>query len=411
MINYYQFFSKNACKMKKSEIRELLKLTRKPGIISFAGGLPAPDLFPVDEIKEITNYVMEKEGKLALQYGPTEGDTGLREELLKTMKRDNINISLDQVFVITSSQQGLDLVGRIFISPGDTVIMGKPTYVGAIQAFNAYGAKMYGVELDENGINTKKLDIEIGKLINSDVKPKFIYVVPDFQNPSGITMKLDRRKELIEIAEKYDLIIIEDSPYRQLRFDGESQPPLISLNSERVLSLYTFSKILIPGFRIGWMAGPLPLIQKAIIAKQSIDLCSPPFNQSILAEFIRRGLLDVQIKKIIGFYKDKRDFMLEMLEKYMKGIDGVKWTHPNGGLFLWVIVPDHVDTSEMFLNAVEKKVAYVVGSAFYSEDGGHNSMRLNFSYPTKEQIEEGVKRLAEVIKEYSGKERDTIITP
>ncbi len=410
MINYEQYFSNNACKMKKSEIRELLKLTRKPGIISFAGGLPDPDLFPVDEIKEITNYVMENEGKLALQYGPTEGDSGLREELLKIMKMDKIDISFEQVFVITSSQQGLDLVGRIFISPGDIVIMGKPTYVGAIQAFNAYGAKMYGIELDEKGIDTKKLDLVINRLISSGKKPKFIYVVPDFQNPSGITMKMERRKELIEIAEKYDLIIIEDSPYRQLRFEGESEPPLISLNNKRIISLYTFSKILIPGFRIGWIAGPLPLIQKAIVAKQSIDLCSPPFNQSILAEFIRRGLLDIQIKKIIKFYREKRDFMIDMLEKYMKDIEGVKWTHPNGGLFLWVTVPDYIDTSEMFIDAVEKKVAYVVGSAFYPEEGGHNSMRLNFSYPSKEQIEEGIKRLSEVIKEYSNKE-NTVITP
>jgi len=398
MLNYEQFFSDCANGMKKSEIRELLKLTSKPGIISFAGGLPAPDLFPVQEIKGIINEVMDREGEKALQYGPTEGNTALREELLKAMKKEGIDITLEQLFIITSSQQGLDLVGKIFISPGDVVLMGRPTYVGAIQAFNSYQAEMRGVELDDEGMNIEALEVEVKALMAENRKPKFIYVVPDFQNPSGITMSLQRRKDLIAVAEKYDLLIIEDSPYRQLRFEGEHEPPLISLNSERVIALYTFSKILLPGFRLGWMAGPEPLIHKAVIAKQSVDLCAPPFNQAVLADYLKKGLLEVQIDRIIGAYREKRDLMLEKLDEYMPKMDGLKWTRPEGGLFLWITLPENMDACVMFKEAIDKNVAYVVGSAFDPQGKVRNTMRVNFSYASKEAIVEGVKRLAEVIK-------------
>jgi len=413
MLHYDQFYSSSAKGMKKSEIRELLKLISKPGIISFAGGLPAPDLFPVKEIKEITNYVLENEGKQALQYGATEGNASLREALLKFLAKEGINLTMDQLFIITSSQQGLDLVGKIFLDAGDVVLCGKPTYVGAIQAFHSYRGQMRGVELDDGGISIESLEREINSLINTQCKkPKFIYVVPDFQNPSGITLGIERRKQLIQLAEKYDLIIIEDSPYRQLRFEGEPEPPLISLNSERVLSLYTFSKILLPGFRLGWMAGPKDLIQKAIMAKQAVDLCAPPFNQAIFAELLKRGLLEKQIEKIIVAYKEKRDYMLDRLETYMSGIEGIKWTKPKGGLFLWITLPEHLDSTEMFMTAVEKKVAYVVGSAFDPEGADRRTMRLNFSFATMEEIDKGIQRLAEVIKEkLLQKEVDSPITP
>jgi 2-aminoadipate transaminase len=413
MLNYEQFYSCSAKGMKKSEIRELLKLISRPGIISFAGGLPAPDLFPVEEIGEITAYVLEKEGKSALQYGPTEGHTALREELVKFLEKEGIHLAIEQLFVITSSQQGLDLVGKIFLDPGDVVLCEKPTYVGAIQAFHSYQAVMRSVVLDENGISIEALEREINSLINTQCKkPKFIYVVPDFQNPSGITLTLERRKRLVNLAEKYDLIIIEDSPYRQLRFEGKPEPALISLNSERVISLYTFSKILLPGFRLGWMAGPRELIQKAIIAKQAVDLCAPPFNQAIFAEMIKRGLLDRQIQTIIAAYRKKRDFMLDRLETYMAGIQGISWTRPQGGLFLWLTLPAPLDTTEMFMEAVEKKVAYVVGSSFDPEGLDRRNMRLNFSYASLEEIDTGIQRLAEVIKEKLEQNNvDTVITP
>lgn len=400
MPNYEQFYSTNAKAMKKSEIRELLKLTRKPGIISFGGGLPAPDLFPVKEIQAAANHVLETEGKLALQYGPTEGNMALRQELIKLLEKEGIkNLSLDQMFVITSSQQGLDLVGKVFLDPGDIVLCGKPTYVGAIQAFHSYGGVLHGVELDDKGISIDALEKEINRLADKCKRPKFIYVVPDFQNPSGITLNLERREQLIAVAEKHDLVIIEDSPYRQLRFEGDAPPPLLSLNSERVLSLYTFSKILLPGFRLGWMAGPVDLVQKMIVAKQAVDLCAPPFNQAVLAEFIKRGHLETQIEKIVEAYKDKRDFMLDKLERYMGGIPGLNWTRPQGGLFLWVTLPDTLDSTEMFLAAVEKKVAYVMGSSFDPEGNDKRTMRLNFSFASKEEIDAGIGRLGDVIKE------------
>jgi 2-aminoadipate transaminase len=400
MLNYDQFYSTSAKGMKKSEIREILKLISKPGLISFAGGLPAPDLFPLQEIKEIATYVLDKEGKIALQYGTTEGNNALREELLKLLEKEGIHLTMEQIFIVTSSQQGLDLLAKIFIDPGDVVLCGRPTYVGAIQAFHSYQAVMRPVELDDGGISIEGLEWEIKNLIKTQCKrPKFIYVVPDFQNPSGITLTLERRKRLVDLAETYDLLIVEDSPYRQLRFEGKPEPPIISLNSQRVLSIYTFSKILLPGFRLGWMAGPKELIQKAITAKQAVDLCAPPFNQAIFAEFIKRGLLEKQIQKIIVAYKEKRDYMLNRLGTYMADIEGIKWTKPSGGLFLWITLPYHLDATEMFLNAVEKKVAYVVGSAFDPEGTDRRTMRLNFSYATMEEIDKGIQRLAEVIKE------------
>lgn len=412
MVNYSQFLSANAKRMKRSEIRELLKLTRRPGIISFAGGLPAPDLFPVEEIKEMTGRVLEKDGKNALQYGPTEGDNRLREELAKIMRNDGFDTAIDNIIVVTSSQQGLDLVAKIFLDPGDIVMTGRPTYVGAIQAFNSYGAVMIGVELDGEGTQTALLDREIQKLVSRGKKPKFIYEIPDFQNPSGLTMSLKRRKELIVIAEKYDLIIIEDSPYRQLRFEGKPEPSMIGMNPERVIALYTFSKILLPGFRLGWMVGPSDIIQKVVTAKQSVDLCTSPFTQSILFEFLSSGLLEKQIEKIIAAYRDKRDFMLTKLDEFMPKIKGIAWTRPQGGLFLWVTLPDDMDAGEMFLSAIEKNVAYVVGTAFYPDEGGKNSFRLNFSYSSKKEIDEGIRRLAETITEWRGRKgSESFITP
>jgi 2-aminoadipate transaminase len=271
---------------------------------------------------------------------------------------------------------------------------------------------MIGVELDGEGTQTALLDREIQKLVSRGKKPKFIYEIPDFQNPSGITMSLKRRKELIVIAEKYDLIIIEDSPYRQLRFEGKPEPSMIGMNPERVIALYTFSKILLPGFRLGWMVGPSDIIQKVVTAKQSVDLCTSPFTQSILFEFLSSGLLEKQIEKIIAAYRDKRDFMLTKLDEFMPKIKGIAWTRPQGGLFLWVTLPDDMDAGEMFLSAIEKNVAYVVGTAFYPDEGGKNSFRLNFSYSSKKEIDEGIRRLAETITEWRGRKgSESFITP
>lgn len=400
-MNYDQFFSSTARGMKRSEIRELLKLTRKPGTISFAGGLPSSDVFPVDEVKEISKVVLEKNGKMALQYGPTEGENRLKEEILRLMEKDGLKISPEQIVIVTSSQQGIDLVGKIFINPGDVVIMGGPTYVGAIQAFNSYGANMVGVQLESDGIRVDLVEQEIKKWIGLGKKPRFIYEIPDFQNPSGITTTLKKRRELIRIAEAYDLMIVEDSPCRQLSFEGANEPMLLSMSRERVLSLFTFSKILCPGFRLGWVAGPAELIYKLVTAKQAVDLCSPPFIQLIVGEFLSRGLLAPHVEKIRRVYREKRDFMLSKLSEYMPKIEGLQWTHPRGGLFLWLTLPEDMDMSEMLPMAVEKKVAYVVGTAFFPDGRGKNCCRLNFSYPTLEEIDLGIKRLAELIKDFA----------
>jgi len=290
------------------------------------------------------------------------------------------------------------LMGKLFIGPGDIVMTGKPTYIGAIMAFNCYSARLRGIELEEDGINTDILEQDIKALIVKGRKPKFIYVIPDFQNPSGITISMEKRKELIRIAETHDLLIVEDSPYRQLRFEGDPEPPLISLNPEKVISLYTFSKILLPGFRLGWMAGPASLIRKAAIAKQACDICAPPFNQAITAEFMKRGLLDQQVEHIVSVYREKRDFMLKKLSQYMPDIEGLSWTRPKGGLFLWLTLPEGMDASDMFKEAVENKVAYVVGQALDPEGKKRNTMRLNFSFAGLDEIEEGIQRLAQVIK-------------
>ncbi len=419
MINYEKLFSKNAMGLKRSEIRELLKVTRMPGIISFAGGLPAPDLFPVEEVKEVTDYILDTEGKIALQYGPTEGDARLKEELVKHMKDEGIDTTVDNILVVSASQQALDFVAKVFLNRKDFVFVEEPTYVGGIQAFNSYGANMVAIKSDEEGIIPENLESNIKTLIDKGFsdKLKLIYVIPDFQNPSGITTSEERRKRIIEIADKYDLIVIEDTPYRQLRYSGKSVTPMITLDkNDRVLSLFTFSKIFAPGFRLGWIVGPKEIIEKIIMAKQAADLCTSPFTQSITYEYLKRGYLKKQIGLIQEDYKEKRDKMLESLEKYMPKFNNLSWTHPEGGLFLWVTLPEYMDSRELFLKAIDKKVAFVIGEAFHPQAKCKNSFRLNFSYATKENIEEGIKRLANAIKEYdteikNRKPGDSVVFP
>ncbi|MBN2018371.1 MAG: PLP-dependent aminotransferase family protein [Candidatus Cloacimonetes bacterium] len=401
-VNFDELFSINSRRMKKSVIRELLKLTAKPEIISFAGGLPSPDSFPVEEVKEVVNEVMEKEGKIALQYSATEGDHVLRDQLIKHSHKNGMDVKEENLLVTTSSQQGLDLTAKIFIDPGDPIIVELPSYVGGLGAFNAYGAEMIGVPHDEEGKSSKLLRQELKILNDSGNKPKFIYIVPDFQNPAGMTMSLKRRHEILELAYEFDLIILEDSPYRELRFEGDPVPTIYSLDNEgRVILLGTFSKIFAPGFRVGWILAHPQVITKLVVAKQSTDLCPPTFSQRIIGRFMEKGYLDKNIDNIKKMYRKKRDIMLDAFEKYMP--EGVTWTKPEGGLFLFMRVPGHmgIDTDELFYKAVDKNVAYVIGSAFHCDDSGHDAMRINFSYPTEEQIVEGVKRLATVIKEHA----------
>jgi 2-aminoadipate transaminase len=396
--NLNEILSKNVKGMKKSAIRELLKLTKDPEIISFAGGLPAPETFPKEELIGIVAEVIREQGDQALQYGTTEGDDKLREFIAKNYNDEGFNITKDNILVTTASQQGLDLLAKVFIDRGDKVMVGLPSYLGGLGAFNAYGADMVGIEFDDHGMRSDKLEEKLSELKTKGEKPKFIYIIPDFQNPAGVTMPEFRRKEIIKIAKEYDVLIVEDSPYKQIRFEGEDQTSLFALDGEgHVINLGTFSKIFVPGFRIGWVIADVEVLDKFVVAKQSADLCTSPFVQMIAAKYIEKGLFAENLIRTIQNYKEKKEVMMAAFEKYMP--EGVTWTKPEGGLFLFVTLPEYMDTEDLFLKAIKRKVAFVIGSVFHCDGSGRNTMRINFSYVSKEKSLEGVKRLAQVIRE------------
>jgi 2-aminoadipate transaminase len=393
-----RFFSVASLQMKKSAIREILKLTQKPEMISFAGGLPSPDSFPIEDIKKITQEVLEQDGPAALQYGTTDGDNKLRSLLAERHKKDGLSLALNNIVITTGSQQALDLAGKIFINPGDYVICGLPSYLGGLNAFSIYGARLKGIPLDDHGMRPDLLEKAIIKLKEEGSIIKFLYVIPDFQNPTGVTIPRSRRLEIIRMAERYDFLIVEDSPYRDVRFEGTPQPLMASLDtSGRIITLNTFSKILAPGFRLAWVIGHPVLIDKIITAKQSADLCSPAFVQKITARYMEKGLLDVNLKKTINLYRERRDHMLRCLREFMP--EGVRWTEPEGGLFLFVTLPPSMDAAKLLERAIKKNVAFVCGSVFYCNSEGQNTMRLNFSYTGPEDTCKGVSRLADAIRE------------
>ena len=393
-----RFLSASGKGMKRSAIREILKHLQKPGMISFAGGLPAPETFPVEDIKEIVLEVLEKHGAEALQYGTTEGDAGLRRALVERHNRQGLNIGIDNLIITSGAQQALDLIARIFIDPGDYVLCGLPSYLGGLNAFTAYGVKLKGITLDSEGMKPDELEETIIHLKELGRKIKFIYVIPDFQNPAGITLPESRRIKIIEIAEKYDLLIVEDSPYREVRFRGEPQRMMYELdNTGRVITLCTFSKILSPGFRVGWVIGHPEILDKIAMAKQTADLCTSSFVQKIIALYLEKGLLENNLKKTIALYSERRDFMIKCFRDQMP--ENVTWTEPEGGLFLFVTLPRHLDADDIFRKAIERNVAFVSGSSFFCNDSGRNTMRINFSFSNPVEIEEGVKRLSAVIRE------------
>jgi len=393
-----QVFSESAQNMKRSAIREILKLTQKPEVISFGGGLPSPESFPISEMKEIINELLDEDGPGALQYGATEGVPELRKILVKRYQEEGLNIELDNLSITTSSQQGLYILGKIFLDKGDKIICGLPSYLGGISAFSTFGADMHGIPFDQQGMRSDKLEEKLQELQDQGTKPKFIYIIPDFQNPAGITMPEARRKEIIELARKHDVLIIEDSPYREIRFEGESQKTLFQLNNQgQVITLGTFSKTFAPGFRLGWAIAHKEIIDKMVIAKQSMDLCTPTFTQKIAARAIKKGLFDENLKKTVAQYHSKRDNMLRAFREHMP--EEVTWTEPEGGLFLFLSLPGHMDAEKLFHKAIEKNVAYVMGSVFHCDGSGKHTMRINFSYVPEDKAREGVKRLAEAIKE------------
>jgi 2-aminoadipate transaminase len=393
-------YAQRTQRMKSSAIRELLKMTEQADLISFAGGLPAPDVFPVHEFKEACNNVLDHSSTLALQYGATEGVRPLREMITRHTQRYSIQVSPENVMITSGSQQALDLIGRIFINRGDRILVESPTYLGALQAWNAYGAEYIAIPSDENGMITDELEKSLR------CGPKFIYVLPNFQNPTGATMSLDRRKKLVELADRYGVPIIEDDPYGQLRFEGEHLPAVEVLDSRiraangwysgNVIYLSTFSKLLAPGLRLAWVIAPPEVISKLVQAKQGADLHTSTFNQMVAYEVAHKGFLDKHVLTIRQVYLERRNVMLDALTEHMP--DGVRWTHPQGGLFLWATLPEDIDTTDLLAEAIKEKVAFVPGGSFHPCGGGTNTMRLNFSYSKPDQINEGIARLGRVIK-------------
>lgn len=389
-------------KMGSSVIRELLKLTERPDIISFAGGLPAPEVFPLKEFQEACNAVLRDCGAQALQYSTTEGYRPLREMIAQHTARYSADVTADNILITSGSQQALDFIGRLFINRGDYIVVESPTYLGALQAWNAYGAQYVSVRADENGMIVDELEAALR------VGPKLIYVLPNFQNPSGSTLSLERRMKLVELADKYGVPIIEDDPYGQLRYEGEHIPSVVALDSAyrgpngghcsgNVIYLSTFSKLLAPGLRLAWVVAPPEVTRRLVMAKQAADLHTSSFNQYVAYEVARGGFLDEHVKMIRATYKERRDTMLEMMAEMFP--PEVCWTKPQGGMFLWGILPEGMDATEVLQAAIERKVAFVPGAAFHPNGGGENTMRINFSYSRPEVIREGITRLGTTMKE------------
>ncbi len=394
--------SKRTYYMRASEIRELLKLTEGRDIISFAGGLPDPSTFPKEELAEIAREVILEYGDHSLQYSPTPGVTPFRHTVAEFLQRNGVAVrSGDQVIVATGSQEILYLVSLTLIDDGDVVFVEAPTYLAAINAFRVYRPRLVSIPMDEEGMRTDILEQKAAKLASEGFRLKMIYTIPTCQNPSGITMSRERRKHLLEIAEKYDLIVVEDDPYSFFSFEPLDAEPLKTMDkSGRVIYVGTLSKILAPGLRIGYAVGPAWVISTFELAKQMVDLHSSTLTQYIAMEAIKRGLVEKTVEKARKIYKEKRDVMLEAMEEHFP--EGSKWTKPVGGLFIFAYAPKGIDTRALLPEALLRGVAYVPGASFFVEGGGENSMRLNFSYPTLEQIREGIKRLGKLLAEKAG---------
>ena len=393
-------FSSRAAGAKRSPIRELLKLTEQPDIISFGGGLPAPETFPHEELAAIAQELLLKEPHNVLQYGTTEGSRTLRTEVAKWLSDQDIHVTLNDLLVTSASQQGLDLICKAFFDPGDVIFCGLPTYLGAVQAFGLFQITKIGVPLEDDGMNIDELESRIVAARREGKRMKGIYVIPDFQNPSGITLSLEKRQRLLEVARAYDLLIFEDNPYGHLRFSGEPIPSIFSMDDEgRTIMLLTFSKVLAAGLRLAVMVARGDLMDVLVRVKQPTDLCTSKFTQMIAARFMQRHGLDRHLAEIRPIYRAKKEAMVAALEKYMPNEEGLRWTNPDGGLFVWVWLPEGVDAEEMLPRAIAHKVAYVPGASSYVDGGGHNTMRLAFSLCALEQIDEGIHRLADVVTE------------
>jgi 2-aminoadipate transaminase len=391
---YTRLYSEASSLMRSSAGRDLMSVIGRSDVISFGGGLPFIGGLPPEDISGAMRSVLEKGMSEAFQYGETEGREELKGALVEVMAAEGVHASPEHILVTTGSQQALDLLGRIFINRGDPIAIEGPSYLGALTAFVPNGPDIITVHLDQQGMPVDVLESLLDAA--GGPPPKFIYVVPNFHNPAGVTMTMERRVRLLELARERDLLIIEDNPYGLLRFEGEPVPPLAAIDPKRVVYLGTLSKIVSPGIRTGWAFGPAPIIDRLATLKQSADLCSSALNQMFAEEYIRRGLWLKNIENLKPIYRSRRDAMLLALEENFP--EGSRWTRPQGGLFIWATLPEFLDTEKMLPLAINQKVAYVPGTAFYADGSGANQMRLNFSYADEDLIAEGIKRLGKVIR-------------
>lgn len=392
-------FARRMSYLKASEIREILKVTEQPDVISFAGGLPAPELFPIEEINEVNQIVLKEAGTKALQYTTTEGYAPLREWIAKRMnERLGTAFDKDNILVTHGSQQGLDLSGKVFLDEGDVVVCESPTYLAAISAFKAYGCRFIEIPTDEEGMIMSALE----EVLSTTPRIKLIYVIPTFQNPTGRTWSLERRIRLAELSSRYNVAVVEDNPYGELRFEGETLPSIKSFDTEgTVLCTGSFSKIFCPGFRIGWIAGDKEIIRKYVLVKQGTDLQCNTIAQMTIAEYLNRYDIDAHIGKIVEVYKKRRDTAIRSIERYFP--DCIKFTRPEGGLFTWIELPEGVPAREILEKCLEKKIAFVPGGSFFPNANRENTFRINYSNMPEDKIEKGLKIIAEVVKTYLGK--------
>jgi 2-aminoadipate transaminase len=389
-------FARRMDYLQASEIRELLKVTQRPEIISFAGGLPAPELFPIEEILNVDRIILEEEGCKALQYATTEGYAPLREWIAVRMNsRLGTCWDADNILLTHGSQQALDLSGKVFLDEGDVVLCESPTYLAAISAFRAYGCEFVEVPTDDDGM----IPHELERILQTTSRVKLIYVIPDFQNPTGRTWNLERRQALVQAALKHQVVIIEDNPYGELRFEGAALPSLQSFDqSGQVLCLGTFSKTFCPGYRIGWVAGDKKIIEKYVLVKQGADLQCNTIAQMEIAKYLELYDIDEHIDKIREVYKRRRDLTVKTMEEDFPS--GVAFTRPQGGLFAWVELPLHVNAREVLTRSLEQNVAFVPGGSFFPNGGRENTFRLNYSNMPEDRIVEGLRSLAGVLREF-----------
>lgn len=395
---YKELFSDDVGSFFRSPVREIFKKVDLNSIYSFAGGYPSAETFPLESIRQTMSEVIDKYGGKAFQYGATQGVMELREAVA-----ERYSVPVDRVQITSSSQQGIDVCARVLVNPGDVILTSSPSYLGALQSFCSYRAEIVGVPHCDDIEKYKDAYVAaIVKAETSGSKVKFLYMIPDFQNPSGESLTLEERKMLVGLAEEYGFLIVEDSPYRELRYEGEHIPTMYSLAPDRVIHLGSFSKIFAPGFRLGWAIAHPDILDKIYVCKQSLDLCPPIFDQYVAAEFLKSGRLDENLAKSVALYKGKRDLLLSLLEEYMP--QGVSWTHPQGGLFLFLTMPEGFDAVAFYDKALSAGVAYVAGEFFHPDRSGKNTMRLNFSFMSPEKIIAGIRLLAELLADGLGLE-------